>query len=183
MLFAFTTKDTKSKHTTVYITAESSLSVVGSTNVNSFTCCFDINKLKNPIPVYYQITDDKMVFKNTVLTLNNSCFDCGNNGMNKDFQKLLKTETTPQIFLNLKEINSTNNDACILATVEIEIAGVKRAYKVPVTALHRNELVVTGSLDLYLSDFKLEPPKKVLGLIAVKDTIKIAFQLIVNEQV
>ena len=160
MLFAFTTNDTNMKHTAVCISADSSLSVVGSTNVSNFTCSFDVEKLKSPIPVYYQIKDDKMVFKNTVLKLDNSCFDCGNTGMNKDFQKLLKTETTPQIFLHLKEINTTNNNVCILASIDLEISGVKRAYKVPVTAIHKHELVVTGVLDLCLSDFKLEAPKR-----------------------
>lgn len=181
IVFAFTNRDRVIKNTSVIITPESILSVEGTTNVNTFTCAFNVNQLKTPIPVSFHIEDDGMVFNKTVLVLDNSCFDCGNKGINKDFQKLLKTEIHPQIFLYLEKIVKTKNDACVQAFVDIEIAGIKKSYKIPVTVKNKESLIISGIANLNLSDFNLEAPKKVLGLIVVNDEIDIDFQLKIKE--
>ena len=56
------------------------------------------------------------------------------NHINKDFNKLLKTETYPEIKLHLKEINKTNKkENTVTAKVEIFIAGKTQSYTLPVT--------------------------------------------------
>jgi len=181
LLLAFTNRGIV-KSTSVLITSNSKLVVKGKTNVNTFDCEFNVTTLKNPIPVFFQIEDNKMVFKKTELVLENACFDCGNKSMNKDFQELLKTNAYPNIFLKLKELETIDKeDSFLQATIELEIAGVKKQYQIPVTLEEKNNLFVKGILELNICDFNITPPKKLLGLICVNETIEIDFQLLIKE--
>lgn len=179
---AFTTRDSIIKSTSVIITTESSLVVRGTTNVNTFSCVFNINKFKNPIHVNYGVEGGKMVFKKTALVLDNNCFDCGGKGINSDFQKILKSDKYPQITLFLKEITPLENTLDVQASINIEIAGIVKAYKIPVKVKKNNDMLITGDLAISLDDYGLEAPKKMFGLISVDDTIQIFFQLAVREK-
>lgn len=165
-------------NTSVVILPKSELLIKGKTNVNSFKCDFNLKQIENPIPLYYQIKDNKLVFDQAKLVLDNQCFDCGSKAINKDFNKLLKTETYPEIKLHLKEINKTNKkENTVTAKVEIFIAGKTQSYTLPVTIKDKQALCVYGKLKLNITDFGLEAPKKALGLIVVSNEIEINFNL------
>ncbi|WP_308991163.1 YceI family protein [Mariniflexile litorale] len=179
---AFTTRDSIIKSTSVIITPQSSLKVKGTTNVSDFSCVFNINKFKNPIQVFYHVENGKIVFNKTALVLENDCFDCGGRAINNDFQKILKSDKYPQITLFLKEINQTENMRDVQASINIEIAGVTQDYKIPVKVKKSNDLFISGDLVIRLSDYNLETPKKLFGLISINDIIKIDFQLLIREK-
>ena len=178
---AFTNRDSAIKSTSVILTTESSLMVRGTTNVNSFTCGYNVNKFKNPISVVYYLIGDKITFSKAALILDNNCFDCGGKGINSDFQKILKSDKHPQIFLFLKEISQIENSPDVQASIDIQMAGLTKNFKVPVNIIKNNNFLITGDLALKLSDFNLETPKKFFGLISVNDKIEIFFQLAVKE--
>lgn len=179
-ILAFTV--VKVGNTSVLITPSSKLLIKGKTNITNFKCEFNVLKLKNPIPVFFEKIDDKIVFHNTALILDNVCFDCGGKGINNDFQDLLKSKIYPQTLIKLKEISKDRNDENqILALLDISIAGVTKSYQIPVELEEDDALLIEGVLSLNICDFNLEPPKKALGLIVVKDIIEINFQLIVKE--
>lgn len=180
MAFAFTNRDSAFKSTSVILTSESSLLVKGTTNVNTFSCAFNINKFKNPIHVMYKLEDAKMKFTKTALVLETNCFDCGGKAINSDFQSILKADKYPQITLLLKEITNFES-ADIQAVIDIQIAGVTNSYKIPVKLKKGNVIQILGDLNLSLANFNIKPPKKFLGLIAVNDKIDINFQLAVKE--
>jgi len=181
MALAFTSRDSAIKNTSIIISPESSLLVRGTTNVNTFTCLFDIEKLKNPIPVVYHMENGKMQFNKTALILDNVCFDCGGKAINNDFQKLLKSDKNPQILLFLKELSNVENKEDTHAVIEIQMAGITKTYRIPVKIKKNNKLLITGDLALNLSDYNIVPPKKFLGMITVDDKIEIFFQLAVRE--
>jgi YceI-like domain len=168
--------------TTVIITPSSKLLINGKTNVNSFKCLYNVLKLNKPIPVFFKEHQDKIIFEKTTLVLENANFDCGGTGINNDFQELLKTETYPQIFIKLKEISKDpNNKTMVQTLLDLEIAGVTKSYTIPVQLVGDDIMSIKGILSLNIRDFNLDPPKKALGLIVVKDTIEIDFQLMVKE--
>jgi hypothetical protein len=179
---AFTNKDASFKSTTVVITSESSVVVNGTTNVNSFKCNYNIDKFKNPIPIFYHLENDKMVFNKTVLVLDSNSFDCGGNAINKDFKKILKADAYPQISLFLKQIINGDNKNTVNALVDLEIAGVKKPFKIPVVIDSDNHISVKGKINISLKDFNIEAPKKFLGLVIVNNNIDIDFKLVVKEQ-
>lgn len=168
--------------TSVIIAPNSKLLINVKTNVNSFKCHYDVLKLNKPISVSFKSHGDKISFKKTTLVLENVNFDCGGPGINNDFKELLKTKTYPQIFIKLKEINKDqNNENLIHALVDLEIAGVTKSYTVPIELKEEGTLFIKGVLPLNIRDFNLDPPKKALGLIVVKDIIEINFELAVKK--
>ncbi|MFB9056363.1 YceI family protein [Mariniflexile ostreae] len=180
--FAFAKGDTAAAEALVLVTPSSSLSVKGTTNVNDFECAYNMDELKHPISVFFKKQGDKLVFRRTALVLDNSCFDCGSKGINSDFQKILKTEKQPKIYLYLKELKAKNASPKInLASVDIKIAGITNAYEIPVTIIDKDNMSVNGRVSIRLSDFNMEGPKKLFGLIEVDDTVKIDFQLELKE--
>lgn len=171
------------KNTTVSVEPESKLLIKGTTNINKFDCHFNISKLQNRIPVNFEVRNNKMIFNETHLILKNDCFDCGNKNINKDFKDLLKTNKHPEIFIHLNEMqnfNLTKSTSEVL--LDMEIAGMIKSYKIPVEIeQNQNNLFVKGKLIMDINDFNLEPPKKLLGLIKVNNTIEIEFQLLLQE--
>jgi hypothetical protein len=179
---AFTNRDSDFKNTSVVITTESSLMVKGTTNVNTFSCIYDIDKFKNPIQVFYHLESDKMIFNKTALVLDSNAFDCGGKAINNDFKKILKADKYPQITLFLKEISLFENSKDLHASVNIQIAGITKPYKIPVKFKKNNHMLISGDLAISLTDYNLEAPKKLFGLISVDDKIEIKFQLVVQEK-
>ncbi len=179
LLLAFNTSDT-AKNSTILITTESSLIIKGSSNINSFSCLYSIDKIKNPIPINYHHNNGIITFSKTLLTLNNIHFDCGGKGINNDFNKILKSDEYPHISLNLKEISPLNTTT-VEATIAIDIAGITKTHKIPVKFQQNKNIAVVGNLTISMSDYNLNAPKKIFGLITVDDTIDISFELFLKE--
>lgn len=177
-LGAFSAREALKTSLEVSVENDSEVSISGTTNVNAFSCCYNINKLKEPIPVFFEASKGTMLFKSTVLELENECFDCGHKGINKDFNKLLKTELYPKIKLQLKEIQkSPKFENTFFAKVDIQLANKVNGYEFPVTVTKNGNYLIVGELDLNLEDFNLDAPKKAFGLIVVHDEIKVHFSL------
>jgi polyisoprenoid-binding protein YceI len=178
VLTALSFTDSLVGRTSVTIAPTSKLFIIGKTNVNSFKCHYDILKINKPIPVAFKKQGDRITFEKTTLVLDNMNFDCGGPGINNDFQELLKTKTYPRVFIKLNEIVKDRDHGNLLqALVDLEIAGVTKSYTVPVTFKEESVTSVKGVLALNIRDFNLEPPKKALGMIVVKDVIEINFDL------
>lgn len=179
-IMAFTTGDTV-RRTFVTITPDSSLYIKGTTNVNTFSCLFDVENIDNPVRVNYHMEGDRIKFDETALILNVDCFDCGGRGINKDFREILKSEEEPHIFIYLKEIRPIEDNTAYEALLDIEIAGETNIYKVPVKVEKDNSLLIQGDLNVRLPDHNIEAPSKMFGLINIHENVEIAFKLGVEE--
>ena len=160
----------------VEVLPASHLMITGDTNINDFTCNFDTAFLKGPQLISYMETSENIKFSNAVLVLNTRGFDCGSRAINKDFHELIKSDKYPEILLEIKDIKlhpNTNG----FARVKITIAGQERFYEVPVGIRNTEIAEFKGKLELDIYDFNLEPPKKLFGIIKVKDDIEIYFDL------
>lgn len=160
----------------IEILQNSELSITGDTNISKFGCEFNTFYLEQCDEVVYHQEGNRFNFKNAVLTLKNKGFDCGNKAINKDFHALLNTEEYPKITLELTEITLDNNKG--KASVKINIAGKENTYLVPVSIVTATTNRFVGKLKLDIRDFGLEPPKKFLGLIIIKEEIEINFNLV-----
>lgn len=161
----------------ITILPNSSLSISGSTNINTFDCNFNIQSFKNQaFQVHYTDKNRVLHFKNSVLPLENKYFDCGNGKINKDFHKLLKTKEHPQILLKVKQINMSEGEEATV-TLSFTIAGIENDYQFPIEISWENQLRFKGDLQLNIKDFNLEAPSKILGLIVLEEEIEINFNL------
>ncbi len=173
LFFSFTTNKAPKQYT-VYITTDSFLYIKGTSNVNTFTCVYDAATLSRKIPVTYTEMGNTMHFSNLEMKLKNNGFNCGNNMINKDFHELLQTEKYPNIRFELLSINKAAHK--MTAQVAIEIAGIEKHYSFPVNP--NGELApLEGLLCLNITDFDLKPPKKMMGMIVVREDIEIVFGL------
>lgn len=178
--FSSMTKLNNSK--SILIASESKLYITGTSNVSKFKCEFNIKTLDEPIPVHYEKENGIIRFENATLTLENSCFDCGGKGINKDFYSLLKSDEHPHIFLRLKQIKKKQHDKnSIEALIEIEIAGITKSYLMDANLVTDHDLIISGLLKLNIGDFNLKAPKKMMGLIVISEDIEINFKLVVKE--
>ena len=177
-MLSFTASKSDYKTAICIIEDNSKLGIIGSTNVSTFNCDLNFSDVNSRVKAMYQKDGNKIKFQNAYIELSNACFDCGNKMMNKDFLEMLDTKNHPYIILDLKEIiKNPKKPNEVIALVNISIAGRSKFYTIWLTTEQGNMLKTSGCLSLKLSDFKLEPPKKALGLIVVEDAIEINLDL------
>lgn len=164
----------------VQILADSELTITGDTNINKFQCGFDTKRLERSKEISFVQKGNNLKFQNAVLTLNNQGFDCGNKAINKDFHALLRTDEYPSISLEITEL-TLQTEAQALAKIKITIAGKHKNYSLPVKIVNTPVDCFTGNLKLDINDFGLKPPKKMFGLIVVKEDIEINFNLTIKK--
>ncbi len=178
--FALGFAQSTSRNTSVSILPNSKLTITGDTNISDFTCAFDPTMIPSAKKVKVTEKQDELLFENAILSLDNTGFDCGSKGINRDFHALIKTEEYPSIFLELKKLKIMTQKSAI-ADVLITIAGKKKNYKLPVEIIDGETPQYKGNLSLNINDYNLEPPKKMFGLIVVKEDIDINFNLNVEK--
>ena len=178
LLTGFSTRSDRAEDFPVKIINNSTLHIYGTTNVNTFNCVLNFENVNSIVQTSYTLRNNRLFFENTELKLDNSCFDCGNNMMNKDFLEMLDSDNYPYITFQLKEVvvNPKQKDE-IYAFASITLAGKTKLYSIPLTLKKIESIKAVGCLSIKLTDFELEPPKKVLGLIVVNDEIDINFDL------
>lgn len=182
LMSAFKSDNFLTKKTSMVILPSSYLSIMGKTNISQFNCDLNISRIDSLVLIEYAKNDENILFKETKLLVHNSCFDCGTKTMNKDFLELLRTPEYPNILLKLKKIDiNPNLENQVFAHIDIKVAGVSKPYIAPVNLNQKEILKIYGCLDLKLTDFNIPPPKKMLGLIAVKDEFQISFDLELNK--
>lgn len=166
----------------VKITA-SSIIIKGETNVNTFQCSMDQPALNDSIIVKNIWLNQKLEFEGLRLKYKVDQFDCGLRAMNSDFQELLKAEKEPYLYLQLNSITlHPTNDAFeeldVDAEVEVLLAGVRKKIKVrggKVINHSSAQMTLKGDKELLMTDFNIEPPTKMFGMIKVTDDIEIEF--------
>ena len=184
LLFLAMSFDTAVREAQVIISPDSELVISGSTNVNKFHCRYSVSELDRPLSVIYEVGAERYTFRNTRLKLANSCFDCGGRAINRDFQELLKTDEYPEVQLKLLYVEIPENDLDPLKVgVEVTLAGEARTFETLVVCDRSGSLCIEGYLDVCFSDFDLEPPTKVMGIIKVSDQLTVSLKLkILNVQ-
>lgn len=178
VLLIFTAFGFKADKSIVVVFLEnSSLHIEGKTNVSKFSCLFDFNVVQDSIRLSYQKKGDVYEFKNARLKIKNEGFDCGGKAINKDFHKLLKTDKYPEILMNVKKVTLKKSVLDSVQTqVEFTLNNITKGYTIQnYYCIDNNTMQFCGTVDLNIEDFDLKAPKKVLGIIKVKNVITIDY--------
>ena len=169
----------------VLLQNNSSISINGTSNLLSFKLTQKGDKLANKT---FVITASQIRNK-IILSLNQHSivvrnFDSNNKMALRDFFKLLKIDTYPEIKIQLNYIESMksaplNDYSKGQASVNITITNVTRQYMIPISSNKSGDLYnLTGRMKLNIKDFGLVPPIEMFGLIKVNEWIDIDFNLI-----
>jgi hypothetical protein len=107
--------------------------------------------------------------------------------MRKDFQKLLKASRYPEIKVAIEKNKLLDILQGIYLTdlhLDITLAGrtqpVKSQYDIRYESSSR--MLLEGLTNLRLKQFQLEPPQKMMGLVQVKNTILITFDIVLSQE-
>lgn len=106
-------------------------------------------------------------------------FDCGGNGINRDFQKSLQSDQFPFIDIIPSSLTIQPSELGYIETrVTIRLAGQEQDYQIPVTytmAKNLEQKVHMGhaKVVLRMSDFGITPPSPFFGLIQVDDELRV----------
>jgi polyisoprenoid-binding protein YceI len=110
--------------------------------------------------------------------------DCGRRRMNSDLQDALQADKHPEIRFSLidvkpeKEVEPGLHRLRVTGT--LTMAGAQR--RITFIATGRQDgsgrLAGTGSVDLKMTDFGIDPPSALLGLVRAHDDIRVRFNLV-----
>lgn len=148
--------------------------IQGSSNINRFEFIHEAPRLLSN-----EKQSDSFTWQQEVIVPVKE-FTGSNQHMRKDFLELLNASEYPVIQIDIKP----QNKETISGPVEerdlnatITLAGHTHRYVVPckISTCDSSEILIKGSLKVNLTDFNIEPPRKVLGTIKVNDEVFITF--------
>lgn len=162
----------------------STLRILGQSNVNSFGC--DIKGFFQPDTIYCSdMPEGRAVPLRGAVKITVASFNCHNELITNDLRKTLKASQYPYLvirFLSLERFPDLQNMRdCIKGCVEIELAGKCKQFQLNYSFVNSGSCMqLNGSKNFCFSDFDLSPPKKLAGLIKVKDDFNVQFQLLLT---
>ena len=165
--------------------------ISGSTNVNRFDCHFDqaeINSDTLRIMVFEEESGEYLL-RDASIFLPVTGFDCGNGLMNKDLYQLLNADKYPEIFIEVKSLSLStekiveeHTSISLDCRITIELNSIVRSYALSGYGNSSDKtLSFSANTCVHLSDFELDPPTKIMGLIQVRDMIVINMDLLLHE--
>jgi hypothetical protein len=166
----------------------SELTLEGTTNVSKFSCaCTETFSPQVYFTTHVNNEECTIGFRQTILNLRIDAFDCGNKMMNKDMRQALNAEEHPFIRIELLQAMEDQCDggqahwevSDIIARVRITLNGLGKEYTMQAQAFRtgHNRYRFFGSKTLRMTDFGIQPPTAALGVIKVRDDIRINMNL------
>jgi len=164
--------------TTEAASAESQITIQGSTNIGGYSC--SLEKVYSDEPLIYTQIDEELRFKPNRLALPVKEFECNNFLIDNDFQELLKASEHKNIFVEMLELeNPEAINGKVFGKVKITIMNTEKVYKIPFQSRHNDSknFSLTGKVNLVFSDFNLSPQKRFGVMIIIDDIIAVNFKL------
>lgn len=166
----------------------SRLWIEGRSNVNQFEC--NASRYQGDAQIYESTevsTDNRASIK---LEIDVKGFDCGRNRMNRDLQNALKADSYPKItfhygdIINLTTLEGTENAVRLEVSGTLTVAGVTREVTFEMTGyfLENSRLRAIGSKEIKMSDYNVEPPTAMLGLVKAENELTVHFDLIAKRE-
>jgi hypothetical protein len=163
----------------------SRVTVVGSTNVNEFSCISNQAVGNKALRITNRSTQG-ISFENALIKLRSESLNCGNEVMNKKLFQTLQADKFESIIIELEEAKpvtvnfvSSSSGILISARVFITLAGKRRLNVIELKCeiINQNKYHFTGRHVLSLSEYGIIPPEAFFGLVKVNDSIIVQFDL------
>lgn len=166
------------------IQSESRLTIYGTSNVSDFVCRMDSYSSKDTLEYNHDPKTSELTFIKNRMTIPIRNFDCGNGQITKDFRHTLQIDKYPHLdvrFLSLQHF--APSQPTVQGYINITLAGKTTRYTVvyEVTRVNTKTLKLVGKQFVNFSDFGLQPPQKMFGLIQVAEKLNVEFDLILKE--
>jgi hypothetical protein len=163
----------------------SKLIISGKTNVNSFQCSTlycgkDTLVLREGGPGY------KPVFEKGYVGLDASAFSCGMQLMTNDFGKTIKAKENPAIVIDFISFERVPVYGCTEETfkgnLKISLGGVTNSFEVncSIEVASDGLIHLKGGRKFVFSDFNLEAPTRMMGVVKVNEVLDVNFHLVLK---
>lgn len=169
---------------------ESKLWIEGSSNVNQFECQAEeyVGEATLPETESYEsspiaTTDELLSIK---IDIQVDSIECGKRKMNQDLQKALKAEQFPEITFLFQEANVLREPEDIAEAFQLEVlgwltvAGTTKEIRFITEAYYTGQSRVRarGGTTINMTDFGVQPPTALMGLIRANEELTVNFDLI-----
>jgi hypothetical protein len=106
-------------------------------------------------------------------------FDCHHKYITSDFRKMLKADVYPCLVIRFLSLDEIRSGMVVKGQVLVELAGKKKVMDVSYSCIQStpDQFRLRGVRVMKFSDFALEPPRKIGGLIRINEEIKVNFNL------
>ncbi len=164
---------------------DSRLTIDGKTNVNSFKCAISQYKGRDTLVLHEGGANVRPVFVRGSVQLDATSFDCGMAMMTSDFRKTIGSKSYPFIvidFISFERTPHYNGDERFKGIVKISLSGVTRLFEMDcaIEAKSSGLIHLIGEKNFKFSDFSLEPPKKMMGMVKVDESLNVGFHLVLK---
>ncbi len=165
---------------------DSKLTIDGQTNVNTFRCAISRYAGNDTLVLHEGGVLRRPIFKQGAVSLAAAGFDCGLALMTNDFNKTIKANQHPNIVINFKSfervVRPGKKVEVFKALVEISLGGTSRTFEMDcsIEAKSTGIFNLKGERHFTFSDFSLEPPKKMMGLIRIEEQLVVNFNLVLQ---
>lgn len=166
------------------IDPESRLTIHGTTNVSNFKCMFDCLENSDTLEFSRDYRLAEIHFSKSKMTIPVRNFDCGNRQISRDFWHTLKSEAHPNLDIIFRKFKGSviKDNSSIEGVMDIVLAGTTKRYivKYQTSLRGENTVLLKGTQVVHFADFKLSPPKKMMGLIQVQENLEVEFNLVLK---
>lgn len=186
LLWSSAPSGTLMQHTKWIIHQNSTLSVSGTSNIKDFTCRLESLHYDDTLAFTLSPASQIIVFRQHRLHIPVEPFDCGNRLIRKDFLQTLKHEAHPVIQLQFIDLRISGRATWwkdpIEGAISITLGGVSQRYILDYDLNIYGEHVIelNGSRTLTLSDFNLEAPERLAGLVKIDEEVDVSFRLVLH---
>lgn len=113
--------------------------------------------------------------------------ECGRERMNRDFRNALRSELYEDIifkFISATHSNDNTNSVTFLVTGNLTVAGVTREVEIPVHGeqIDINSFRLKGEREIKMTDYDVEPPTAMMGLIRARNELTVHFDILVEPE-
>lgn len=162
----------------------SKLFINGKTNLNDFRCAITQYCGRDTLELREGGPSKRPVFTKGYVGLEASRFDCGMQLMTNDFWKTIKSKEYPLVsieFISFERVPQYDRGTDIFkGRLQISLGGVTKKFEMNCTieAEESGLIHLKGGRMFTFSDFNLEPPTRMMGLVKVQDSLDVNFHLV-----
>ncbi len=172
------------------VSEETTMTVSGTSTLHDWTS--DVNTVTGTVEVDEELFSGGEVKKGDIITAVSivvpvkSIISPRGATMDKKTYDALKSEAFPEIIFELKEnkvAEVTTEGFTIHANGNLTIAGLTKEVEFPVVGkfISGEKMSFSGSYQLNMTDFEMEPPSAMFGQIETGEEVVIKFELIVTK--
>lgn len=166
------------------VAGTSKVMVEGSSNVNEFQCVTLNYEGADELKKFFREENGDRILTGAV-EMKVRSFDCENRMMTRDLRETLKEQVYPNITIELQSLRipeSASKQQRVTGRAKVTIAGTSQELDMNWTLVRENvsTMRLLGTHDFSFTQFNIDPPTKMMGMIRVKDEIKVDFDLVME---